>query len=148
MTEHPTILITAATGTVGRQVVSQLLGIGVAVRAPVRDPDSAGLPSGVELVRGDLSDPASLAAALEGVGAVFLVWPFTAPEAAIDIAPGVVQAITEQGRRIVYLSAEAAARQPERFWGKLERLVEHSAVDWTILRPAGFGKNQEHPHVG
>lgn len=141
MTEQPKILVTGATGTVGRQVVSQLLDTGGDVRALVRDPDAADLPGSVELVRGDLSDPATLTAALHGVGAVFLVWPFTSPEAATDIAPGVVEVIAEQGRRIVYLSAEAAAKQPERFWAKLERLVEHSAAEWTILRPTGFAKN-------
>jgi len=141
MTEQPKILVTGATGTVGRQVVSQLLDTGGDVRALVRDPDSAGLPGGVEMLRGDLSDPASLTAALDGVGAVFLVWPFTSPEAATDIAPAVVEVIAEQGRRVVYLSADAAAKQPERFWAKLERLVEQSAAQWTILRPTGFAKN-------
>jgi uncharacterized protein YbjT (DUF2867 family) len=141
MTEQPKIVITGATGTVGRQVVTQLLEAGVAVRALVRDPDSAGLPGGVELARGDLSDPDSLSAALDGVGAMFLVWPFTSPDAAADIAPGVVQVIAEQARRIVYLSAEGAAKQPESFWIQLERLVEHSAAEWTLLRPTGFAKN-------
>jgi len=141
MTEHPKILVTGATGTVGRQVVSQLLDTGSEVRALVRDPDSAGLPGGVELLRGDLSDPASLTVALDGVGAVFLVWPFTSPEAATDLAPAVVEMIAEQGRRVVYLSADAAGSKPESFWAKLERLVEHSAAQWTILRPTGFAKN-------
>jgi len=141
MTEQPKILVTGATGTVGRQVVSQLLDTGSEVRALVRDPDSADLPGGVELLRGDLSDPASLAAALDSVGAVFLVWPFTSPEAATDIAPGVVEMIAEQGRRIVYLSADAGGGKPESFWAKLERLVQHSAAEWTLLRPTGFAKN-------
>ncbi len=141
MTEQPKILVTGATGTVGRQVVSQLLDTGSDVRALVRDPDSADLPGGDELLRGDLSDPASLAAALDSVGAVFLVWPFTSPEAATDIAPDVVEMIAEQGRRIVYLSADAAGGKPESFWAKLERLVQHSAAEWTLLRPTGFAKN-------
>lgn len=141
MTAQPRILVTGATGTVGRQVVSQLLGTGTAVRALVRDPGSAGLPSSVELARGDLSDPASLTAALDGVDAVFLVWPFTSPEAAADIAPGVVAVIAEQARRVVYLSADAAARRPEAFWARLERLIEQSAAEWTFLRPTGFAKN-------
>lgn len=141
MTEQQKILVTGATGTVGRQVVSQLLDTGGDVRALVRDPDSADLPGGVELLRGDLSDPATLTAALHGVGAVFLVWPFTSPEAATDIAPAVVEVIAEQGRRIVYLSAEAVGSEPESFWAQLERLVEHSAAEWTILRPTGFAKN-------
>jgi uncharacterized protein YbjT (DUF2867 family) len=141
MSEQPKILVTGATGTVGRQVVSQLLDTDSAVRALVRDPDSAALPGGVELVRGDLSDPATLTDALDGVGAVFLVWPFTSPEAATDIAPGIVEMLAEQGRRIVYLSADAAGSKPESFWAKVERLVEQSAAEWTLLRPTGFAKN-------
>src|SRR5918998_3327640 len=54
------ILVTGATGNVGRQVVSQLLDTGAAVRALTRDPDSAGLPDGVDVVRGDLSVPDTL----------------------------------------------------------------------------------------
>ncbi len=141
MTEQPKILVTGATGTVGRQVVTQLLEADVTVRALVRDPTTADLPDGVELAQGDLSDPDSLRAALDGVGAVFLVWPFISPDAAADIAPGAVQVIAERARRIVYLSAEDAAKQPESFWAKLERLVEQSAAEWTLLRPTGFAKN-------
>lgn len=51
MTEQSKILVTGATGNVGRQVVSQLPGTGAAIRALARDPDSAGLPDGVEVVR-------------------------------------------------------------------------------------------------
>lgn len=148
MTEHPTILITAATKRWGARSSPSCSASALPCVHRSATPTRPACRAALSWCAETCPTPASLAAALEGVGAVFLVWPFTAPEAAIDIAPGVVQAITEQGRRIVYLSAEAAARQPERFWGKLERLVEHSAVDWTILRPTGFGKNQEHPHVG
>ena len=69
------ILVTGATGNVGRHVVSQLLHTGVAVRALARDPASAGLPDGVDVVRGDLSAPDTLNAGLKGVDAVFLLWP-------------------------------------------------------------------------
>src|SRR4051812_9915709 len=67
------ILVTGAIGTVGRQVVSQLLATGARVRAPTRNPDAAGLPPEVEVVRGDLTAPATLDGCLEGVDAVFLV---------------------------------------------------------------------------
>ena len=66
------ILVTGATGHVGRHVVSQLLCTGAAVRALARDPASAGLPGGVDVVRGDLSTPDTLNAGLNGVDAVFL----------------------------------------------------------------------------
>jgi uncharacterized protein YbjT (DUF2867 family) len=140
MTEQSAILVTGATGTVGRQVVSQLLDTGNTVRALVREPMSAVLPASVELVQGDLSDAATLPAALDGVDAVFLLWPFTSPNAA-QIARGVVRNIAAQDRRVVYLSAEAAARRPDAFWAQLERLVAQFAARWTVLRPIGFAKN-------
>src|SRR3989442_460258 len=54
------ILITGATGNVGRHVVAQLLHAGARVCALTRNPDSARLPGGVELARGDLSIPETL----------------------------------------------------------------------------------------
>ena len=54
------ILVTAATGNVGRQVVSELIGAGARVRALTRNPDSAGLPRELDVVRGDLSMPGTL----------------------------------------------------------------------------------------
>ena len=72
MTGQSKILVTGATGNVGREVVSQLLDTGAAVRALVREPDSANLPDEVEVVRGDLSEPDTLDARLEGVKSVYL----------------------------------------------------------------------------
>ena len=68
-----TILVTGATGTVGRRVVEQLLERGEHVRAVTRDPARAEFPAGVDVVRGDLADPASLESALEGVTGVHLI---------------------------------------------------------------------------
>jgi uncharacterized protein YbjT (DUF2867 family) len=135
------ILVTGATGKVGRQLVSQLTAHGAAVRAVARDPDAAALPAGVEVVRVDLADAGSLAPHLTGIDAAFLLWPFTSPGAAADLAPGVVNAIARQVPRIVYLSAHAAADRPGSFWAQVERLVEASAAEWTFLRPAGFAAN-------
>jgi uncharacterized protein YbjT (DUF2867 family) len=67
------ILVTAATAPVGRSIVEQLVAAGHDVRALTRDPAKAGLPAGVEVVAGDLSDPESLSAAFRDVSAVFLL---------------------------------------------------------------------------
>ena len=75
------ILVIGGTGTVGRQVVSQLIATGARVRAMARNPDAAGLPSQVEVVRGDLTLPETLDACLDGIDTVFLVW--IAPPAAV-----------------------------------------------------------------
>src|SRR4051794_34777264 len=106
------IFVIGATGKVGRNVVSGLLDQGVAVRALARDPAAADLPQPVEVVPGDLADPQSLAPDLDGVDAVFLVWPFFSAEGA-DEAVGV---LARHPRRVVYLSAEAAAKRPDSFW--------------------------------
>ena len=90
------ILVTGATGRIGRRVVSQLVDIGVEVRAMTRSPESAGL-SGAEVVRGDLTVPETLAPCLDGIDAVFLVWtiPVTTAAAALD-------QIADHARRIVF----------------------------------------------
>lgn len=68
-----TILVTGATGTVGRQVVEELLRMGRRVRALTRDPAKAALPAEVEVVAGDLGRPDSLAVALDGAEALHLI---------------------------------------------------------------------------
>lgn len=141
MMGQPLVLVTGATGTVGRQVTAQLLAAGSRVRALLHGRGPAGLPGGVELVRGDLTSPDSLAAAADGADRVFFVWPLTAPGALAALAPQAVRALAGQGRGIVYLSAAAAAGNPESPWARMERIVERTAARWTFLRPTGFAKN-------
>jgi len=138
------ILVTGATGKIGREVVSGLLDSGADVRALTRNPDFARLPDGVEVVRADLFEPDTLDAALEGVGTVFLLWPsFTA-----DGASPVVDAISKRARRIVYLSSAGVRDDLERqtdpinqSHANLERMIEQSGLEWTFLRPSGFATN-------
>src|SRR4051812_25261939 len=101
------VLVTGATGRVGRVVVDQLLVAGVPVRALTRRPAAARLPAGVEVVPGDLTVPESLNAALQGVSAVFLVW--TAP---FDTAPAVFERLAAGARRIVFLSSPHRTAHP------------------------------------
>ncbi len=133
------ILVTGATGTVGGEVVTQLLATGASVRAVTRSPAEAHVPDTVDVVGADLSDAASLGSALEDVNAVFLVWPFTT----VEDAPGVIDAIASHTSRLVYLSS-AGGQQPEpegMFHADMERLIEQSDLDWTFLRPSGFASN-------
>lgn len=75
------ILVTGATGGVGRHVVSELRDEGAGVRALIHRPGPAtALPDGVEWGRGDLADPGSLVPALDGIDTVFLLLPALAPE--------------------------------------------------------------------
>jgi len=137
------ILVTGATGNVGRQVVSQLLATDVRVRAMARSPESAGLPGQVEVVRGDLTVPTTLDPCLEGADAVFLVWQ--APAA--GVAPA-LERIAKQARRIVFLSnltvrddIEEQAYPVTTLHAKIERLIEVSGVRWTFLRPGALAAN-------
>ncbi|WP_434595301.1 NAD(P)H-binding protein [Streptomyces sp. A5-4] len=138
------ILVTGATGNVGRQVVTQLLATGAPVRALTRDPAAAGLPAGVEVVGGDLSDPGSLESALTGVDSVFLVWPFLSAEG----APAVLDAIAGHARHVVYLSSAGVNEDAERqdgpinqFHFDMERLIEKSRPRWTFLRSGTIASN-------
>lgn len=138
------ILIIGATGTVGRQVVSQLTTSGAQVRALVRNPDAARLPPQVEVMRGDLTLPETLDECLFGVDTVFLLW--TAPPSAV--APA-LDRIAKHARRMVFLSAPLKTSHPffqqpnpSRALAELiERLIETSGLEWTFLRPGIFAAN-------
>lgn len=141
MSERSKVLVTGATGSVGRQVVLQLAGKGVDVRALSRHPATAMLPDNVDVVEGDLTDPDSLDIALADVDEIFLVWPFFTAEGAaafLDVA-------RKQVRRIVFLSSFAVAddegRTAPMFHHDIERLIEQSGLEWTFVRPGGFASN-------
>jgi uncharacterized protein YbjT (DUF2867 family) len=140
-----TVLVSGATGNVGREVVSQLVNSGVSVRALVRTPNSAGLlANGVEVVYGDLSVPDTLDKSLEQVEAVFLVWPGLPT----NFAPPVLDVLKKHVRRVVYLSSmsvrEDVAQQADpitAFHADIERLIEQSGLEWTFLRISGLATN-------
>ncbi|MGA5166288.1 NAD(P)H-binding protein [Streptomyces lavendulocolor] len=127
-------LVTGATGTVGRQVVAELLRLGRPVRALTRDPAKADLPGGVEVVRGDLTDPESLTAALDGVSGLHLI-----------TFGGEYFAPLETGPRIVELAREAGVRRVTVLNGggptPLEDAVRASDLPWTVVTPVEFMAN-------
>jgi uncharacterized protein YbjT (DUF2867 family) len=147
VTRAGAVLVTGATGRVGRLVVDELLRAGVPVRALTRRPDQAALPAGVEIVGGDLTIPASLDAALEGVDTVFLVWT-----PAIATAAAVIARLAAQRRRVVHLSSPHQTphpffQQPNFLRGlhaEVERLLSAAAIDVVILRPGIFASNALH----
>jgi uncharacterized protein YbjT (DUF2867 family) len=134
------IVVVGGTGRVGRQLAAQLNGQDVPVRIVSRGLRPSPEP-GVEAVRADLSDPATLEPHLDGADSMFLVWPFTSPEIAARLAPEVAGIAARHVSRVVYLSAQPAADRPESFWALVERAIEESGVDWTFLRPTGFASN-------
>jgi len=144
-TNAPPVLVTGATGRVGSTVVDLLIDAGIPVRALTHRAEGATtLPSNVEVVIGDLTEPASLDAALQGVETVFLIW--TAPP---TTAPAVVERLANHARRIVFLSSPHQTPHP--FFQQpnpmavlhagLERLIAEAGLESTIIRPGMFASN-------
>jgi uncharacterized protein YbjT (DUF2867 family) len=134
------IVVTGATGNVGAEVVRALVRAGEQVRALVRDAPKADLPPGVEAVEGDLDVPESLAAALVGASAVFLLPGY-------GDMPGVLAAIRDAGaERVVLLSGTSAAsgdtgNAVTAYMLASEAAVREAGVPWTILRSYGMMSN-------
>jgi uncharacterized protein YbjT (DUF2867 family) len=141
------ILVTGSTGNVGRHVVDLLDSAGVQFRAMTRDPDAARLPAHVDVVRGDLSVPASLDSCLRDIDTVFLVW--VAPPDAIE---GALERIATHARRIVYLTAPLKTPHPffqqpnpsRAIAERMERVIEQSGLEWTFVRAGMFAGNARH----
>jgi uncharacterized protein YbjT (DUF2867 family) len=139
------ILVTGATGTIGRRLVPLLAARAIPVRAMTRNP--AGIPpaASVDVVRGDFDDPASLAAAVAGADTVFLLTAPAAPSARHDLA--LLDAARAAGvRRVVRLSAIGTGeRHGDRTVGATHHLADQavraSGLDWTLLRPTTFASN-------
>ena len=137
------ILVVGATGHIGRPVLDQLAATGARVRVLNRRRPPA-VPAGVEVVAGDLTQPDTLDAALDGIDAVFLVW--TAPPAAVDAA---LDRIAIRGRRVVLLTSPHKTphplfQQPNPMRGlhaRIESLIDASGAQWTFLRPGMFAIN-------
>jgi uncharacterized protein YbjT (DUF2867 family) len=139
-----TILVTGATGRIGRQVVQQLVARDAAVRVLVRDPSKADFPAGVEVVQGDLLDIDSLRAAFTGVRTLFLLNAVAADE--FTQALITLNIARESGvERVVYLSVIHADRfvNVPHFAVKsgAERMIQQMGFSATILRPAYFIDN-------
>jgi uncharacterized protein YbjT (DUF2867 family) len=139
------ILVTGATGNIGRPLIDVLVGEGARVRAVTRNPQAAGLPADVEVVEGDPSRPETLASSLRGVSALFLN-----PAAVRDSAVELVALARKQGvKRVVALSAinvdDDLDKQPSRYNGDRNKEVEDTAVgsglEWVSLRSSSYATN-------
>ena len=140
------ILVTGATGTVGREVVKALLQRGAGVRALTRkQPKPGAFPGGVEIAIGDLTDPVSVSEAIKGVDKLFLLIG--------NVPDEFTQALTAYGlakkaglKHVTYLSVFNADQFLEvpHFAAKaaVEEAIRAGGVPYTILRPGYFVQNE------
>ena len=140
-----TILVTGATGRVGRHLVQQLVQRDAKVRVLTRNPASADFPAAVEVMQGDLLDLAALRRAFSGVSTLFLLNAVTGDE--FTQALITLNIARESGvERVVYLSvfgADSAVNVPH-FAVKFgaERMLAAMGFGATILRPSYFIDNE------
>jgi uncharacterized protein YbjT (DUF2867 family) len=140
---QPTILVTGATGNIGRPLIDSLLAEGALVRALTRDPAAADLPPQVKVSGGDYATPGVLAAAVRGADAVFV------NIGAIRDGLGDLLAAARNAAvsKIVMLSSTTVRDQGEQEYalGAQHKLAEDaikaSGIDWTVLRCGGFATN-------
>ncbi|MEV0232850.1 NAD(P)H-binding protein [Nonomuraea sp. NPDC050786] len=138
------ILLTGATGTIGGEVLQLLSARGERVRAMAREPSRVPALPGVEAVRGDFDDVASLAEAAAGADTLFLL---SAPGPAITRHDeAMLAAAREAGvRKAVKLSAIGTGEQPDSKVADWhlpgEKALRSSGMEWTVLRPSSFASN-------
>ena len=139
-----TILVTGATGTIGRHLTDNLIAAGETVRALSRKPATSALPDGVDTVAADLTDPATLTRAVfDGVDKVFVL--------AVDggIEDFVTAAVQNGVQHFVLLSSMAASSQYPRNAGTVShrhhraagQAISSRTDEWTMLRPGSFATN-------
>ena len=140
------ILVTGATGSIGRHLVHQLPGADVT--AFVRDP-AKGEALGCPYVVGDLDDPDSVAAAMKGVDRVLLnaggAQPAEGEQPMVRQQRTVIDAAAAAGvAHVVKVSvwhAREGGRLAEGAHWVIEEHLKSSGLDWSILQPSGFMQN-------
>lgn len=139
------ILVTGATGTIGSRLVARLVAMGQPVRAMTREPAKLTASEAVDVVHGDFDQQASLAAAVAGAEALFLLTAPSTPGSHHDLA--MIEAARSAGiSRVVRLSAIGTG---ERYDGRPvgtshvvgDQAVQSSGMEYTLLRPTIFASN-------
>ena len=141
------LLVTGATGNVGKAIVTELANKGIAVRALVRDPARvpATKPPNLEVVAGDLADEESLTRALQGVDTAFLASSFN--PRMVDLQTRFIASAKAAGvRRLVQLSgvgadARMCCARTLRWLGQIETVAKGSGMAVTHLRPTFYMQN-------
>jgi uncharacterized protein YbjT (DUF2867 family) len=133
------IVVTGATGNVGRPLVRALATSGEQVTAVSRGISALDVPAGVRHQRADIAKPESLKPALGGAETLFLLTSGDFVSAGGDV--GEVLDVARAGgiRRVVLLSSQGVATGSHP--STLEDPVTRSGLEWTLLRPGGFHSN-------
>ena len=137
------ILVTGATGKVGRHLVAGLVNAGAPVRALTRHSGTAGLPAAAEVVSADPARPDTVAAAVAGTTAVFV----NVTAVGWMLKELMTEAARAGTRTAVLLSSFAVrdnGAQPYSLGAHhkaLEDVVAASGLEWTFLRCGGFAAN-------
>ncbi|MGW1894581.1 NAD(P)H-binding protein [Streptomyces sp. NPDC002004] len=139
------IVVTGATGNIGRHLVDQLLAEGASVRALTRSPERAGLPSAADVVRADPSDAATVEPALQGAESLYLN---LAAGGAAGVGAVVDAAVKAGVRRIVLNSSLSVTGTPAdeegfipRMHAAAERVIRESGLEWTFVRGGMYATN-------
>jgi uncharacterized protein YbjT (DUF2867 family) len=141
------ILVTGASGNVGREVIRALKWRGVAVRAALYD--SAGELSpeeAADAARFDFTDPSTYADAFNGVTRMFLMRPPPIGNVERDMRPAINYAAGRGLKQIVFLSITGAERNPVVPHARIEALLRASGAPWTMLRCGFFMQNLNTTH--
>lgn len=143
------ILITGASGNVGREVVKQALAVGLNIRATFQSPAiAAKAPAGLEGVIMDYGKPETIRAALRGVEKIFLVLPQVRDLPAME-ANFIKEARVDGRKHIVKLSALGGRECMHSSWHRdSEENIEASGLPYTFLRPNGFMQNLVNYNAG
>jgi len=139
------IMVTGATGTIGKEVVKELRGMDARFRVVARDPEKARkLLGDVQIVRGDLGDRGSLDAAFEGGTKLFLLGPGSPTQVADQhnaIEAAKAAGITHVVRSSAFVSDTESTVPLGRWHGQTDEELRRSGLKWTILQPEAFMQN-------
>ena len=135
------ILVTGAGGNVGREVIKELSDRGRPFVAAVRNETDGrrewGRPTAT--VRFDFADPATYAAAFDGIGQLFLVRPPAISDVQRYLFPVIDFARSAGVEQIVFLSLLGVNRRVPHY--QVEKKIEASGIPYTFLRPSYFMQN-------
>ena len=136
-----TLLVTGATGNLGRDIIKALLPDGYTVRAGTRNVDAIQSAKHLEAVKLDYTVTSTFDKALLGVSGVLLVAPPMDPEAPAKLIPFIRKAKEVEVKHIVFISALGVDHNEQSPLRVIERALMDSGIAYTILRPNFFMEN-------